>query len=255
MNHQCDKLIDFFTRNPRIAIALSGGVDSAYLLYAAKEAGCAVHAYFVHSAFQPAFEREDAARLAAELDVPLTVIGLDILADSDVVQNGVDRCYFCKRRIFTQIIEAARRDGFPIVADGTNASDDITDRPGMRVLAELGVYSPLRESGMTKADIREASRQAGLFTHQKPAYACLATRIPTDTSICAEDLHRVEAAENELFALGFTDFRVRLWAKSTAKLEIAAGQFEKIMKTREAVYACLAPYFDRVLLDLKPREG
>lgn len=251
---QCEKLTDFFTRNPRIAIALSGGVDSAYLLYAAKEAGCAVNAYFVHSAFQPVFEREDAARLAAELDVPLIVIELDILSDKDVVQNSADRCYLCKGRIFTKIIETANKDGFTVIADGTNASDDITDRPGMRALSELNVYSPLRECGMTKADIREASKQAGLFTHQKPSYACLATRIPMDTPIYTEDLHRVEAAENALSALGFINFRVRLLPRDTAKLEIAAGQFEKIMGEREAVYACLAPYFDRVLLDLKPRK-
>ena len=200
----------FFQANPRAALAFSGGVDSAYLLWAGRHWGCDLTAYYVRTAFQPEFEYEDARRLAEEVGVPLRVVEADILSVPLAAANGPDRCYHCKRALFALLWEAARRDGHTLLLDGTNASDDAGDRPGMRALRELEVRSPLRECGLTKAEIRAQSKKAGLFTWNKPAYACLATRIPTGTAITAGDLERVEAAEGALFALGFTDFRVRL---------------------------------------------
>ena len=242
----------FFQANPRAALAFSGGVDSAYLLWAGRHWGCDLTAYYVPTAFQPEFEYEDARRLAEEVGVPLRVVEADVLSVPLAAANGPDRCYHCKRALFALLWEAARRDGHTLLLDGTNASDDAGDRPGMRALRELEVRSPLRECGLTKAEIRAQSKKAGLFTWNKPAYACLATRIPTGTAITAGDLERVEAAEGALFALGFTDFRVRLLS-GAARIQLPADQWDRASEQREAIRKALSPRFDAVLLDLETR--
>ena len=242
----------FFETHPRLALAFSGGVDSAYLLYAARACGCDVRAFYVRSAFQPEFEYEDARRLAAQLDAPMTVIPLDVLASEAVRTNPANRCYHCKRMIFSALMDAARAAGYDAVMDGTNASDDAGDRPGMKALAELKVLSPLRACGVTKAQVRQYSREAGLFTWDKPAYACLATRVPTGTAIDGETLERVERAEGALFNMGFSDFRVRIF-HGAARLQLPAAQMVRALELREAIRRALAPWFDTVLLDLKDR--
>ena len=242
----------FFQANPRAALAFSGGVDSAYLLWAGRHWGCDLTAYYVRTAFQPEFEYEDARRLAEEVGVPLRVVEADILSVPLAAANGPDRCYHCKRALFALLWEAASRDGHTLLLDGTTASDDAGDRPGMRALRELEVRSPLRECGLTKAEIRAQSKKAGLFTWNKPAYACLATRIPTGTAITAGDLERVEAAEGALFALGFTDFRVRLLS-GAARIQLPADQWDRASEQREAIRKALSPRFDAVLLDLETR--
>ena len=245
-------LEEFFRQVPRAALAFSGGTDSALLLWAAKRYGCDVRAYYVRTAFQPQFEYEDACRLTRELEVPMTVVEADILAVPLAAANGPQRCYHCKRALFTQLWQAARRDGYTVLLDGTNASDDAGDRPGMRALRELEVRSPLRECGLTKAEVRRLSREAGLFTWDKPAYACLATRIPTGTPITKEDLERVERAESALYALGFRDFRVRLF-HGAARIQVTEEQLPLALERREAISSALEAAFDGVLLDLKPR--
>ena len=242
----------FFQANPRAALAFSGGVDSAYLLWAGRHWGCDLTAYYVRTAFQPEFEYEDARRLAEEVGVPLRVVEADILSVPLAAANGPDRCYHCKRALFALLWEAARRDGHTLLLDGTNASDDAGDRPGLRALRELEVRSPLRECGLTKAEIRAQSKKAGLCTWNKPADACQATRIPTGTAITAGDLERVEAAEGALFALGFTDFRVRLLS-GAARIQLPADQWDRASEQREAIRKALSPRFDAVLLDLETR--
>lgn len=243
----------FFSRHPRAAVAFSGGVDSAYLLYAAKKYGEKVCAYYVKSEFQPRFELEDAVRLAAGLDAELKILELEVLSAPCVKENPSDRCYHCKRAIFSVIMEAAKEDGFPVLLDGTNASDDASDRPGMKALQELSVLSPLRECGLTKAKIRTLSKEAGLFTWDKPAYACLATRLPTGEGITPEKLAAVEAAEDFLFSLGFTDFRVRT-RNGSAKLQLREAQWPLLLKHREAILEKLKEYYTAAVLDLEVRE-
>ena len=223
---------DFFRQTPRAAAAFSGGTDSALLLYLAKQNGCDVHAYYVKTAFQPEFELEDARRLVGELDIPMTVVELDILAVPEAAANGPDRCYYCKRAIFTALQGAAREDGYTVLLDGTNASDDAGDRPGMRALRELGVRSPLRECGITKAEVRRLSREAGLFTWEKPAYACLAT----------------------MREMGFQDFRVRMYGDA-ARIQVRAEQFALALEKRKEIMERLGGLFDGVLLDLNVRAG
>lgn len=242
----------FFAENPRAAVAFSGGADSAYLLYAAVKAGANVKAYYVKTAFQPQFELEDAKKLAGELGTPMQVLPLDILCNQTVMANPPDRCYHCKKRIFSAIRAAAAQDGFSVLLDGTNASDDAGDRPGIRALKELSVRSPLREAGLTKAEIRRLSKEAGLFTHDKPAYACLATRIPTGETITAEKLRRTEWAETYLAGLGLRDFRVRAMG-NTAKLQVRASDLNLVVTHREQITAELGKAYEGVLLDLEVR--
>lgn len=243
----------FFREVPKAAVAFSGGTDSAFLLWAAKKQGCQIQAYYIHTAFQPRFELEDARRLAGELDVPMQVIDMDILGVREAAENGPRRCYYCKRALFTRLREQAAEDGYTVLLDGTNASDDAGDRPGMQALRELRVRSPLRECGITKDMVRSLSREAGLFTWEKPAYACLATRIPTGTEITREDLQRAEQAETALMALGFRDFRVRLSGEG-ARLQMTGKQMSLAVEKREEIVQALRPLFHQVLLDLEERS-
>ena len=245
-------LEQFFQENPRCALGFSGGVDSAYLLYAGVKAGADIRPYFIKTAFQPAFELADAKKLAAGLGAEVTVLELDALADPRVAANPADRCYYCKQNLFRTLKDRAIADGYPVLLDGTNASDEAGDRPGMRALAELSVRSPLRECGLTKAEIRARSREAGLFTWDKPAYACLATRVPAGETITAETLARVEGAEDALFRLGYTDFRVRVF-HGAARLQLPRGQMERAVREAETIQAALKPYFTPILLDLEGR--
>lgn len=245
-------LTEFFHENQKAAIAFSGGVDSAYLLYAALQSGADVRAYYVKSAFQPQFELDDARRLAETLSADMRVLDVDILADETVAVNPPDRCYHCKRRIFSAIASAAAADGYTLLLDGTNASDDAGDRPGMRALRELSVRSPLRECGLTKPEIRRLSREAGLFTWDKPAYACLATRVPAGERLTAEKLENTERAEDFLFSLGFADFRVRLF-NGAARLQLPAEQLPRLLERRAEILSELKKTYSAVVLDLEVR--
>ena len=247
------ELSDFFATYPKTAVAFSGGVDSAYLLYAATKYAKEVRAYYVKTAFQPQFELDDALRLASELRADMKIIPLDILADKKIVSNTRSRCYYCKKRIFAAIIEQARLDGFSVLVDGTNASDDVDDRPGMKVLDELSVLSPLRLCGLTKDEIRRLSKEADLFTWDKPGYSCLATRISTGHPITDRLLKRTEEAENYLFSLGLSNFRIRtFW--DAAKIQVSENDLGLLIKNREKILSKLAESYESVCLDLEVRD-
>lgn len=243
----------FFAAHPRAAVAFSGGVDSSYLLYAAARWGERTKAFYVRTPFQPRFEYDDACRLARELGVPMITIPLDTLAREEIACNPSDRCYHCKRAIFTAIAQTAGEDGFTLILDGTNASDDPADRPGMRALRELSVRSPLRECGITKGEVRRLSREAGLFTWDKPAYACLATRIPAGTPITRQMLDRTEWGEDHLRELGFTDFRIRLEGQ-TGKIQLPENQMGKLLERRKEILDTLRQRYGCVTLDLEARQ-
>lgn len=244
----------FFKANPKAALAFSGGTDSAYLLWAAKEAGAEVQPYFIRSAFQPRFELADAERLCTQLGLTLRVLDCDVLARPEITANPPERCYHCKRALFTRLLTAAAEEGYPLVIDGTNASDDAGDRPGMRALRELDVRSPLREAGLSKAEIRRLSAQAGLFTAGKPSYACLATRIPSGTAIEPAMLETVEQAEGLLAGRGYRNFRVRLrpWG---ALLQFDESQHADAENDMENIRGLLGGMFHELRLDPKPRTN
>ena len=150
---------EFFEETKEAAICFSGGVDSAYLLSQAVKYAVKVKAYYVKSCFQPEFELEDALRLAEQLGAEMEVLNLGTsVLDEKVSSNPPDRCYYCKKKIMGAIKEAAARDGFDTILDGTNASDDAGDRPGMKALGEMKILSPLRICGLTKDEIRRLSK-------------------------------------------------------------------------------------------------
>ncbi len=245
-------LSEFFTSHSRAALGLSGGVDSACLLSAALACGAEVRPYFVKTAFQPEFELEDARAVCQKLGVELTVLEGDVLSCAQVTENSPRRCYHCKRLIFGLLAEQASRDGFSLLLDGTNASDDAGDRPGMQALRELSVRSPLRECGLTKAEVRRLAHEAGLPCWDKPAYACLATRIPTGEAITADKLEKTQKSEAYLMSLGLRDFRVR-FHHGCARLQVAGGELPLLLRHREEILAALGEDYEAVLLDLEVR--
>ena len=245
-------LEEFFEEHPKIALAFSGGVDSSYLLYAASRCGADVAAYYVKSQFQPEFELRDAIELAHKLGVRMRLIEQDIVSCAEVTANPPDRCYYCKKHIMGAIRERSRADGYALIIDGTNASDDIADRPGYKALGEEGILSPLRICGLTKAEIRRMSHEAGLPTWDKPAYACLATRVPAGETITAEKLEKTEKAEDFLRSLGLRDFRVRL-LKGCARIQVPEGQLELVLKNRKTILERLKQWYAGVVLDMEVR--
>ena len=244
----------FFQENPKAVLGFSGGVDSAYLLWAGLRAGAQIRPYFIKTPFQPMFELDDAKRLAGQLGTELMVLEVDILEDAEVAENPQNRCYYCKRKLFGALKEQASRDGYSLLLDGTNASDNNSDRPGMKAAKELEVCSPLRDFGFSKEEIRRYSKRAGLFTWDKPSYACLATRIPSGRRISADVLEKIEIGEGALAELGFSDFRIRLYGEA-ARIQLPAEQMAMALERRAEISRVLQPWFDGAFLDLQERCG
>ena len=187
------ELSDFFRLHPAGAVAFSGGVDSSLLVWAAARYGSDWRAYYVHSPFQPAFELADARQVAGQCGLPLTVLEVDVLQNETVAANPPDRCYHCKTFIFGIIKKRAQSDGYPVLCDGTNATDNPARRPGFRALAELGVVSPLRRAGLTKDEVRALGRSVGVSLADKPSFSCYAVHAPAGQPLTEEALHQVTA--------------------------------------------------------------
>lgn len=205
----------------RLALSYSGGVDSAFLLQAAVDALGAgqILAVTIQAGNFPERELREAVELARALGVRHEVIDFDPLSVPGFRENGPERCYHCKKAILAAVAARAAAAGIKVIADGSNA-DDLGDyRPGRRAVAEQGVVSPLAEAGLTKNEIRQLSRAAGLATWDKPSFACLATRIPYGEAITAEALAQIGAAEEYLRQLGFREVRVRRHGE-VARIEV-----------------------------------
>jgi uncharacterized protein len=238
-------------------VAFSGGVDSTFLLAAARRAlGERVVALTAHSPSLPTAEREEARALAERLGCRhLEVQGREGEV-AGYVANGPDRCFHCKTELYRLCREAARREGLPLVVDGFNADDRRDHRPGHLAAEAAGVRSPLAEAGLGKDEIRAWSRAWGLPTWDKPQLACLASRIPYGTAVTPERLAQVERAEAALRALGLREVRVRHHG-SVARLEVGAAEQESAFARRAEVTAAVkAAGFGAVALDLEPfRSG
>ena len=228
-NKKFDNLISKLKSLENIAVAFSGGVDSAFLLAAAKIAvGDNVVGITIDSPALPRYELEDARAIANQIGVKHVVVKSDEI-EAEVKSNPVNRCYFCKKIEFGSIIEEARQLGIKYVLDGSNA-DDIKDyRPGMQATTELRVLSPLLEAQMTKNEIREFSKALNLPTWDKPAYACLFSRIPYGQEIKLEDLEKIEKSEKYFIDKGFRTIRVRCHT-DLARIEVAANDRAKLME-------------------------
>jgi len=224
----------------QVVVAFSAGVDSTLLVaLAAETLGPAnVVAAMGVSPSLPVRERDEGRRLAASLSVELVELETHELSDEHYAANPANRCFYCKQELFRRLQTLAAERGFPAVVCGAGADDRADVRPGLRAGEELGIRAPLMEAGLTKRDIRALSRAMGLSTAEKPASACLASRVPYHEPITAQRLARVERAENALKDLGFRACRVRDHAP-VARIEVPAGEIARLVKTAPAVVDAL----------------
>lgn len=236
----------------RVVVAFSGGVDSTLLLALAAEVlgvGNVLAAVGISPSL-PAHEREDARRLAGLAGVELIEFESHEFNDPNFTRNPPDRCYHCKSALYAEIWRIARERGFEKVVSGANADDTADYRPGLEAGKRMGVTNPLMEARLSKADIRSASRLMGLVTWDKPAMACLASRIPYDSPITPERLLRIGRAEDELRRLGFAQCRVRDY-ETLARIEVPPDSFDRAVAAREKIVASLTPLgYVYVTLDL-----
>lgn len=230
IDEKYQRLLALISAQGRAAVAFSGGVDSSFLCYAAGKAlGTGAVAVTILSPMLPRSEIDGASAFARKLGMEHILIQEPEI-DEEVAANPQDRCYFCKKIEFGRILDAARERGIHAVLDGSNL-DDLGDyRPGLRALEELHILSPLREAGLTKQDIRELSRRFNLPTWDKPAFACLASRIPYGERIDREKLSRIEQGEDALRAAGFRQFRVRSHG-TIARIEVAPEERSRFFDT------------------------
>jgi uncharacterized protein len=213
-----------------VVVAFSGGVDSAYLAWAATEVlGARALCITAESPSYPAHHRQLALAVARQFKLQHEIIFTGEVEQPEYRANPENRCYFCKRELYTRLTQIARERSFNHVADGTNADDRGDYRPGRVAARERGVRSPLDEAGMTKAEIREASRCAGLPVWDEPASACLSSRIPYHHEVTPEKLRQIERGEEALHALGFRVCRVR-HHDSFARVEVAREDLPRALE-------------------------
>lgn len=227
-------------------VAYSGGVDSVFLAYVAHEVlGERALAAIADSPSLPRRELAEAEEIAARFGIPLQVVRTAEFSDPQYLANPTNRCYFCKHALFTELVPLARRRGFAVMVYGENASDVGDHRPGAQAASEFAVRAPLKEVGLTKAEIRELSARFGLPTADKPQMACLSSRIPTGEPVTPAKLAQIEAAEYVLRDLGFFDVRVRhheLKQGALARVEVGSGELPRLLEpeTRQRVAEQLA---------------
>lgn len=237
-----------YANGRRVVVAVSGGVDSAVVLSAAASVTPIGHIRAVHFT-TPLVCTDDLLetyKVARHCQVQLEKLMLDPLGIEAVANNATDRCYHCKTSLFSQLIER-----FPdaCILDGSNASDD-SSRPGLRALTELNIFSPLRASGITKAEVREMAEALELPNAFRPSAPCLATRLPYNTRLENEWLHRVSQAEDMVRAFGFKQFRVRSADQLSARIEVFEDELHDALNKRSLLSECLqALGFQEITVD------
>jgi uncharacterized protein len=214
-------------------VAYSGGVDSVFLARVARDVlGDKSLAVIADSPSLPRRELEEALAIAKQFEIPVKVVRTAEFDNPQYLANPNNRCYFCKHELFTELEPLARSGGFAVIAYGENASDVGDHRPGAKAASEFQVRAPLKEAGLTKAEIRQFSAELGLPTADKPQMACLSSRIPYGEAVSPEKLRMIEQAEYVLRDLGFYDVRVRhheLKQGEMARIEVGAAELPKIL--------------------------
>ena len=230
LDEKYSKLKEYLIKTNRVAVAFSGGVDSTFLLKVAHEVlGDNVIAITAISSLFPRRELEETVSFCEQQGIKQIVIEPEPLELEGFCENPKDRCYICKKALFTQMKEVAHDEGEYILVEGSNV-DDLGDyRPGLKAIQELRVDSPLRCAGLTKDEIRSLSKKLGLVTWQKPSYACLASRIPYGDMITVEKLAMVEQAEQLLRDLGFVQMRVRVHG-NMARIEVLPEDISRLIE-------------------------
>lgn len=218
-------------QSQNVCIAFSGGVDSSLVLKAAVISQKNVYAVMFNTKLHPCKEESEAREIAREIGVDITVIKIDEFSNPDILKNPINRCYLCKKLLFSTLIDFAKQKDCDIILDGTNFDDYSQYRPGIKALNELGVKSPLAELKMTKKEVREAAKTLGLKVHNKPSAPCMATRFPYNTDITVEDLKKVEMAEDFIKSLGISQCRVRVHG-NIARIEIDESKFIELIKNK-----------------------
>lgn len=228
-----DRLKNILSEMGKVLVAFSGGVDSSFLLKAARDVlGENVFAVIASSETYPEKERVEAIRLARKLNVRFQIIQTKELENPEFSQNPPERCYFCKMELFSNLKKIADAQGISYVLDGSNYEDTSDFRPGAKAGAELGVRSPLKEVGLVKNEIRQLSKLLDLPTWNKPSMACLSSRFPYYTEIESDSLKQVARAEEYLKELGFTQVRVRHHGQ-IARIEVEPSEFQKIIDEKK----------------------
>lgn len=247
-----DALLSVLSRLDNLAVAFSGGVDSGLLAAAAwKTLGGRMTAFMIHSSVEDDEALRAAQLTASEAGFPLEIVPFDDLELEEFKANPVDRCYFCKRRRFTTLLEIARERGFESIAEGSNADDNANYRPGSRAAAELKVLSPLEEAGLTKSDIRQLAKWQGLSIWDRPSAPCLATRFPYGVEITREGIERIADAERWLRGQGFRQIRVRDYGKM-ARIELDPVQISMAAARANEIDAYFAQLgYRHTALDLR----
>ena len=254
LQEKLDKLKEYIAALGSLAVGFSGGVDSSFLTAVAHEIlGDKLIAVTGADASVPEREVNEAKAFCKERGIRHIICRVNPLKEEGYRHNSPDRCYFCKHGIFTEVKKIAEENGIEYMAEGSNM-DDIGDyRPGLRAAAELSVKSPLREAGLTKADIRAISKAMGLPTWSKPAYACLASRFVYGEEITEEKLQMIDKAEQFLIEHGFLEERVRMHG-NIARIEVPPADIPRLAeeKIRDEVYKRFKEIgFLFVTLDLK----
>jgi len=226
----------------KVLVAFSGGVDSTLLLKVAQDTLGSTHVIAVTalSPLYPERELQGVKELVQALGANHRLIHSNELEIPGFSKNPTNRCYYCKSKLFGELLDLAKEEAIPVVVEGSTLDDDRDHRPGKRAMQELGVRSPLKEADFTKAEVRELSRALGLPTWDKPSFACLASRFPYGEEITEEGLKRVDQAEDFLFGLGFKQVRVRHYG-DLARIEVLTEEMGRLMNgsLREKVIAHL----------------
>lgn len=225
-----DELKELLKSYGSVAVSFSGGVDSTFLLYAAKEAlGESAVAITAQAGSFPKRELSEAKAFCESIKVRQIVFTFDEFEVEGFAENPKNRCYLCKHKLFEKIREIAANENIAVIAEGSNLDDNGDYRPGLRAIAELGIQSPLRTVGFTKEEIRALSKHFGLPTWSKPSFACLASRFVYGETITKEKLEMVEKAEQLLLDLGFRQVRVRIHG-TMARIEVLPEELEKLIR-------------------------